>query len=82
MKIGKSTNIGPDAEALESHPVAREAGENASATSLPPAHGCVDFAPLVPRDAGVFYDELHFSEDGAREVVEAPTKCLTENHTL
>jgi lysophospholipase L1-like esterase len=43
---------------------------------------CFDLAPLVPKDAGAFYDDVHFNEGGARKVAGALTKYLTEQRPL
>lgn len=38
----------------------------------------VDLAPLVPRDTGAFYDDVHYNEAGARLVAEVIRRHLTE----
>jgi lysophospholipase L1-like esterase len=43
---------------------------------------CFDLAPLLPRDTSVFYDDVHFNENGARSVAAALTNYLLEHGSL
>lgn len=31
---------------------------------------CIDLASLLPKDTSVFYDDIHFNEEGADKVAE------------
>lgn len=39
---------------------------------------CIDLAKAVPKDARYFYDDMHFSEEGARKVAEVAVAGILE----
>ena len=43
---------------------------------------CLDLAPLVPKDATAFFDDVHFNEQGARIVADAVAQYLLENNIV
>jgi lysophospholipase L1-like esterase len=43
---------------------------------------CIDLAELVPRSTSVFWDDLHFTEEGSRQVAEFVSAHLLEQPSL
>jgi hypothetical protein len=39
---------------------------------------CIDLASVLPRDTSVFYDDVHFNENGARAIVQILSTYLLE----
>ncbi len=37
---------------------------------------CIDLASILPKNASVFYDDVHFNENGARKVADILAKCF------
>ena len=43
---------------------------------------CIDAAALIPKDASVFYDDAHFTEEGSRQLAALVAARLLENAPL
>jgi lysophospholipase L1-like esterase len=43
---------------------------------------CFDLASILPKDTTVFYDDVHFNENGAKKVAEALTRYLIQDNLL